>query len=111
MADEVQSQSDSGELERQSVAQELTSRLFDRGIEVFAGDTNEQVSDIEEAVQLFENRVIARGGDLMVDEPPRGQEGRPDRPGFRLPLRNADESAERYIERLARATDGLSSAD
>lgn len=107
MADDLRSTSDSAEELRNRVTQDLTGRLFARGIEVHSDDTGEQVSDMEEAVLRFESRVIARGGDLMVDEPPRGEEGQPDKPGFQLPLRRADESAEAFIERLARATDDL----
>jgi len=45
----------------------------------------------------------------MVDEPPRGQKGRPDDARFRLPLRHADESASAYVERLRQASSNLRS--
>jgi hypothetical protein len=99
--------SDSGDAERDRVTQELAGRLFARGIDVREDDDSADVSDMEEAVLRFEARVIALGGDLMVDEPPRGQAGQPDDPSFRLPLRADDETAQQYIERLSRATDQL----
>ena len=72
-------------------------------------ESDDEISAIEEAVERFEEGVQARGGDLMVDEPPRGHSGRPDDPHFRLPLRHADESADHYVARLAEASDLLRS--
>lgn len=97
----------SDDAERDRIAQDMAGRLFTRGVEVRDDDSNDDVAEIEEAVERFENIVQASGGDLMVDEPPRGQEGEPDQPRFRLPLRHADESASRYVERLSRAADEL----
>jgi hypothetical protein len=89
------------------VAGELASRLRARGVDIRDDDSDDSVTAIEEAVELFEEGVRAQGGDLMVDEPPRGHSGKPDDPRFRLPLRHADESAGHYVVRLAQATDGL----
>ena len=100
---------DSGDAERDRIARDLAGRLFSRGIDVRDDDSNDDVSAIEEAVERFEDQVQAAGGDLMVDEPPRGHEGQPDDARFQLPLRRADESASQYVERLARAADDLRS--
>jgi hypothetical protein len=37
---------------------------------------------------------------LMVDEGPEGSTTQPDDPHFALPLRRADESVDRYLDRL-----------
>ena len=99
----------SDDAERDRIARDMAGRLFTRGVDVRDSDSNDDVTAIEEAVEQFESMVQASGGDLMVDEPPRGQEGQPDEPRFRLPLRRADESASAYVERLSRAADELRS--
>ena len=100
-------ESTGGERDRNRVAGELADRLRARGVDVRDGDSNDAVTAMEEEVERFEEAVRARGGDLMVDEPPRGHSGKPDDPRFRLPLRHADESAEAYLRRLVEAADRL----
>ncbi len=95
--------------ERDRVTQELTGRLRARGVDVRSGDSGDDVTNMEEAVERFEDRVRALGGDLMVDVPPAGHEGRPDEARFQLPLRRDGESAEEFTARLAAATNGLGS--
>jgi predicted component of type VI protein secretion system len=107
MIDDRNTRPSSDDAERDRVARDMAGRLFTRGVDVRDDDSNDDVTAIEEAVERFESRVQAGGGDLMVDEPPRGREGEPDQARFRLPLRQADESATRYIERLERAADEL----
>jgi len=109
MLDDRSSQPNSPDAERDRVARDIAGRLFTRGVDVRDDDSNDDVTAMEEAVERFENLVQASGGDLMVDEPPRGQEGEPDEPRFRLPLRRADETAGSYVERLAQAADALRS--
>jgi len=98
---------DSGDAERDRIARDIAGRLFQRGVDVRDDDSDDDITAIEEEVERFETLVQARGGDLMVDEPPRGQKGRPDDARFRLPLRNADESASAYVERLRQAAANL----
>lgn len=93
--------------ERARVAQELSGRLRLRGIEVRGRDSIDDISAMVEAVERFEDHVRALGGDLMVDVPPAGHEGRPDEPRFKLPLRNRDEAASEYVGRLSAATSNL----
>lgn len=85
------------------VAEELTARLRTRGIHVFDSDTPDDVERLIEAVEEFEEVVEARGGDLMMDEPPTQGTPQPDDPRFLLPTRAADESAARYLKRLKAA--------
>lgn len=86
------------------VAQELASRLRARGIAVYDSDSPDDIERLTEAVEEFENAVEARGGDLMVDEPPTQGKAQPDDPRFLLPARAADESAANYLKRLENAT-------
>ena len=109
MIDETGRTGDARRVDRQRVGQELASRLTSRGVDVRDDDSVDDVAAMEEAVERFEEGVQARGGDLMVDEPPRGHTGRPDDPRFRLPLRERGESVSGYITRLTRATDELRS--
>jgi hypothetical protein len=109
MVDNRGSMPSSDDAERDRIARDIAGRLFTRGVDVRDDDSNDDVTAIEEAVERFEQLVMSAGGDLMVDEPPRGQRGQPDDARFRLPLRHADESASRYVERLSRAADELRS--
>jgi len=107
MLDDSSMQRSSADAERDRVVRDIAGRLFTRGVDVRDDDSNDDVTAIEEAVERFEARVQAAGGDLMVDEPPRGQTGQPDDARFQLPLRHAGEPANRYVERLSRAADDL----
>lgn len=93
--------------ERERVTQELAGRLRARGVDVRGTDSSDEVTNMQEAVERFEDRVRALGGDLMVDVPPAGHEGRPDEPRFQLPLRHEGESADEFTARLAAATNSL----
>ena len=89
----------------QRVSREVADRLEGLGVWLSGTEQPEELARIQEAVERFELAVESRGGDLMVDEPPEGQPTQPDDPHFALPLRRADESVERYLDRLAHATD------
>lgn len=86
------------------VAQEMTSRLRTRGVDVFDADTPDDIVQLLEAVEDFERTVESAGGDLMVDEPPKSGSAQPDNPDFLLPRRAADESVSNYVRRLNVAT-------
>jgi hypothetical protein len=74
-----------------------------RGVDASDGSTD-TVVDLLEAVEEFERRVIARGGDLMLDTPPSTQ---PDNPLFVLPRRSGDESVLEFTKRVRAAADRL----
>ena len=103
----------SGDRDVERVREELSGRLRALGIEVADGLPAEEVEDLMAAVEQFEDAVESAGGDLMVDEPPRGSTGepQPDDPLFLLPTRSADESVARYIERLGEATQAIREQD
>jgi hypothetical protein len=62
--------------------------------------------DVRAQVDAAKNEIAveSRGGDLMVDEGPDGRTTQPDDPHFALPVRRADESVDRYVDQLERAT-------
>lgn len=91
----------------QRVSAEITNRLEDLGIWLSGSEKPEQLARILEAVELFELAVESRGGDLMVDEGPGGQTNEPDDVHFALPQRRADESVDRYLERIERAREAV----
>lgn len=86
---------------------EIVSRLAARGIRVSGTESPEELVDMEEAVEAFEEAVESRGGDLMVDEGSGGRATQPDDPHFALPVRGEHESVAAYLQRLARATDAV----
>ena len=84
---------------------QLTSRLTALGIGLDGSEGILALREIADGVERFEDAVEARGGDLMVDEPPRGAVGQPDNPDFVLPRRTADETVRAYLGRLRQATE------
>ena len=85
------------------VSEEVVNRLDGLGVWLSGAERPEDLARILEAVERFEVAVETRGGDLMVDEGPEGQATEPDDIHFVLPHRRADESVERYLERIERA--------
>ena len=85
-------------------AGQISGRLSALGIRLDGTESAELLGALADAVERFEDAVEACGGDLMVDEPPKGATGHPDDPEFILPRRAADESVEAYLARLDRAT-------
>jgi hypothetical protein len=93
-----------GDAEVERVSRQVAGHLATLGIEVGADASVETLRAIADAVEDFEEAVRARGGDLMVDEPPRGEGGQPDDRDFALPRPRADETAAAYLNRLEAAT-------
>jgi len=89
------------------VSQDLAGRLRARGVAVHDDDSPDGIVALLEAVEAFERAVEARGGDLMMDEPPANHSGEPDDPHFLLPSRSDDESAVAYAAGLAAATTAI----
>src|SRR4051812_22835475 len=77
-----------------SAQMEISARLRGAGIDIDDDEDPVALVGLLGAVETFEDAVIDRGGDLMVDEPPKGQVGTPDDQRFMLPKRNADETLE-----------------
>lgn len=85
------------------VATNARSRLHALDVPVDDDESPEDLIAIMEAVERFENVVRGVGGDLMMDEPPRGSRAQPDGEERALPVRGPNEPAGLYIERLDRA--------
>jgi len=94
--------------EQRNARQEAIDRLRDRGIPVYTGDSDDAVADILEAVEAFERAVEALGGDLMVN---RIGASEPQDPAFVPPVRERDESARQYRDRILAAATGLRRRD
>lgn len=83
--------------ERAAAALETVDRLRRRGINVSAREKPEDLADLLTAVEQFEDRVEARGGDLMVDDL---RSSEPDDPQFVIPQHEPGESLRAYIGRI-----------
>jgi hypothetical protein len=92
------------------VSQEIAARLQTRGIAVHESDSPDDIVELLERVEAFEEAVEAGGGDLMMDEPPTDGKAQPDNPRFLLPRRGDDESAAGYLVRLNSAIEGARGA-
>jgi len=90
--------------EQQRARQEAVDRLADRGIPVRRDDPDEEVGDLLDAVERFEEAVEARGGDLMVN---RIGSSEPENPAFVPPERRTGESVRAYRSRVEQATEQL----
>ena len=86
-------------------AETIAARLHTRGLSLDGTESPDQLLRMVEAVEDFEFAVSAHGGDLMVDEAPRGRVAEPDDVHFALPLREDGMTVSDYLEKLARATD------
>lgn len=100
-----------GQDEVERNAANVAKRLATKNVRVLETDSAEDLANVLESVEGFEEAVRASGGDLMMDEPPPGHAAQPDNPRFVLPARGEDEVAARYIERLAEAKDAALNRD
>ena len=94
--------SESEEIDRNAAI--VTDKLRGKGVLVSSSDTADDIVNILESVEAFEDAVRLAGGDLMMDEPPPGSEPQPDDARFVLPARRSNERASAYIERVTEAT-------
>ncbi len=75
-------------------------RLRQRGAQVLGNETGDELANMLDAVERFEEVVESKGGDLMVDEAPEGQVPQPDDVHFVLPRRESREPAADYTARI-----------
>jgi len=99
------------EEERDHAASATADRLRLRGVRVDDRDSPEGIVAVLEAVERFELAVQSHGGDLMVDEPPVGNEAEPDDPAFVIPERAPSEAAETFASRIDDASARIRSRD
>jgi hypothetical protein len=90
--------------DRRRAADEIAVRLRRRGIRLLGHENEEELVELLEAVERFEHVVERKGGDLMVDEPVRGERpSQPDDAAFVIPARQGSESTASFIERIDEA--------
>jgi uncharacterized FlaG/YvyC family protein len=83
--------------EQAKARQESEARLGDRGIEVRPRDSYDEVAELQDTIERFEQEVQRLGGDLMVNHL---GSSRPEDPAFVPPARDSDESISAYLRRL-----------
>ena len=88
-------------------SRESADRLESLGIHLDGRESPEELAELQEAVERFEEAVQSRGGDLMMDEGVPGKAIVPDDRHFALPRRKMGESVGHYLERLSTATDNV----
>lgn len=81
-------------------AVEVSGRLLQKGVDVSPDEDPAELADLLSAVERFENAVINRGGDPMVNMPDSHD---PQDPAFVLPERRADESIVAYTRHITEA--------
>ena len=88
--------------DQERAAQVARSRLATLGIHLTGRESPDELAELQDAVERFEEAIERRGGDLMVDEGVPGKLVQPDDPHFAMPRRQADESVASYVQRLER---------
>ncbi|HEY3935203.1 MAG TPA: hypothetical protein VGL65_11380 [Gemmatimonadales bacterium] len=83
------------------------ARLQALGVRLTGTETSDDVGDLLDAIEEFEQAVESRGGDLMVDEGPHGVTTEPEEPDFVLPRRADREAVAAYAARLVAAASRL----
>ena len=79
------------------------ARLQALGVRLAGTETSDEIADLLDGVEWFEQAVESRGGDLMVDEGPHGAPAEPDDPAFVLPKRTDREPVASFVARIAEA--------
>jgi hypothetical protein len=90
--------------ERRRTREELESRLRERRVELTGDESDEDVVQIMNAVEIFEDRLAQLGDDSYVNTLESSQ---PDDDELVLPRRLDDESAEAYAARIVAAAERL----
>jgi hypothetical protein len=78
--------------------------LRQRGVRLFGDETDDELADLWSAVDRFESKVEARGGDPLTNAPDSAE---PDNPAFVLPERRERESVATYVRRILAAAERL----
>lgn len=92
------------EEERQRTREELETRLRERRVELTGAESDEDIVQMVNAVEVFEDRLAQLGDDSYVNTPESSQ---PDDERLVLPRRHADESATTYAARVVAAAERL----
>ena len=87
--------------ERADVRDDVEARLRRSGVTLTGDESDDQLASMSEAVERFDDAVIAIGGDRMVDS---ADSSEPAHRELVIPARRADESPDAYIARVQEAT-------
>ena len=90
--------------ERDATSAKIAAQLPKRGVHLVGKETSEELVALLEAVERFEEIVVARGGDLFVSEGPEGRPRESVNPDFVLPERAPNENVASYVVRIDEAT-------
>jgi hypothetical protein len=90
--------------ERDATKAKIAAQLPKRGVRLSGNESSAELVSLLEAVERFEEMVVAKGGDLMVDEGPTGRAREPDNPDFVLPERQPNDSVVAYVAKIDEAT-------
>jgi hypothetical protein len=91
--------------ERRHTRDELEARLRERRVELTGDESDEDIVQMVNAVEMFEDRLAQLGDDSYVNTPESSQ---PDDDRLVLPRRHHDESATAYAARIVAAAERLS---
>lgn len=94
--------------ERGAVRTELEGRLARAGVTLTGDEGDDEVASLADAVERFEDAVIAVGGDRFVDAP---ESSGPEHPEHVLPNRGDDETVDGYVRRLLEAASRVATTD
>ena len=92
------------EAEAQRARENTIGQLTERNVLVRGDESNDDLASLLSAVELFESKVAALGGDSFTNSPASSQ---PDDPAMVIPPRNRGESARAYADRIIDAADRL----
>ena len=90
--------------ERRRTRDELEARLRERQIDLIGDESDEDIVQMVNAVELFEDRLAQLGDDSYVNTPESSQ---PDDDRLVVPSRLDDESPTEYAARVVAAADRL----
>src|SRR5829696_3227859 len=85
------------EAEARRARENTIGQLSERNVLVFGDESNDDLADLLSAVELFEKKRFALGGDSFTNQPASSQ---PDDPEMVIPPRNDREPARSYIRRI-----------
>lgn len=90
--------------ERRRTREELETRLRERRVDLTGSESDEDIVQMVNAVEMFEDRLAQLGDDSYVNTPESSQ---PDDDRLVLPKRHADEPATTYSARIVAAAERL----
>lgn len=85
-------------------AENIADQLVERGVRIFGTESPEELGQLIEEVERFEEAVSTAGADSMINAP---DSARPEDRRLVLPERRDDESVPRYAARVNAAAEDI----